>query len=231
MNTTARTAAGITTLISTSLLLIVPLTAAAQPKTTVRQACPGSAIDPTCLVPPTATPPAAATTDVAVDDVAITTDVATAPIELSFVETAVADSLWLGTVGGDLTGLLATRLTEKCVAGPIWHVRSDWIIRAGDRSFVADLRGTLNTNTGQAEMHGTVVDGYLLGARVHEEGQLADTATQRFEGSIRLMQSRESTGSDETNTVEVPTPSIDLNWGDTAIAVIDEYLRAAECSS
>jgi hypothetical protein len=36
-------------------------------------------------------------------------------------------------------------------------------------------------------MNGTVVDGFLQGAQVHEEGQLVNAATLRFEGTIRVM--------------------------------------------
>jgi hypothetical protein len=38
-------------------------------------------------------------------------------------------------------------------------------------------------------MDGTVVDGFLQGAQVHEEGQLVDPATLGFEGTIRVMPS------------------------------------------
>jgi hypothetical protein len=38
-----------------------------------------------------------------------------------------------------------------------------------------------------APMNGTVVEGFLEGAQVHEEGQLVDPAALRFQGSIRLM--------------------------------------------
>jgi hypothetical protein len=69
-------------------------------------------------------------------------------------------------------------------------VTFDWIIDAGERSFVADLRGTLNTNTGRVVMNGTVVEGWLLGARVHEQGQLVDPETLRFVGQIRVMRGR-----------------------------------------
>jgi hypothetical protein len=109
-----------------------------------------------------------------------------APIELNFDKTAVAEGMWQGTVDGDITGSLETRLTDPRVTGPIWHVRFDWIITADDQSFVADLRGTLNNETGAVVMNGTVVEGYLLGAQVHEVGQLVDAATLRFQGSIRL---------------------------------------------
>jgi hypothetical protein len=94
---------------------------------------------------------------------------------------------WTGTVSGDVSGGLTTQLTSLRVSGPVWHVTFDWIIDAGERSFVADLSGTLNTNTGRVVMNGTVVEGWLLGARVHEQGQLVDPATLRFVGDIRVM--------------------------------------------
>ena len=72
------------------------------------------------------------------------------------------------------------------MSGPIWHVQFDWIVSAGPKSFVARLDGTLNTNTGVVVMNGTVIDGWLLGARVHEEGQAQDPAGARFVGSIQI---------------------------------------------
>jgi hypothetical protein len=97
---------------------------------------------------------------------------------------------WTGTVSGDVSGGLTTQLTSLRVTGSVWHVTFDWIIDAGERSFVADLRGTLNTNTGRVVMNGTVVEGWLLGARVHEQGQLVDPETLRFVGQIRVMRGR-----------------------------------------
>jgi hypothetical protein len=112
---------------------------------------------------------------------------ASAPVQLTFDKSAISAGFWQGTVAGDLSGSLTTVLTELRVAGPVWHVRFDWIVDAGGSSFVADLRGTLNTETGAVVMNGTVVDGFLEGAQVHEKGRLVDPATLRFQGSIRLM--------------------------------------------
>jgi hypothetical protein len=114
------------------------------------------------------------------------TSVPVGPLELSFDKTAVAEGFWQGTVDGDISGTLTTVLTDVQVNEEIWDVRFDWIIIAGDQSFVADLSGTLNNETGAVEMDGTVVLGYLLGAEVHEEGQLVDPATLQFTGSIQL---------------------------------------------
>jgi len=109
------------------------------------------------------------------------------PVRLTFDKASVGPGVWEGTVGGDFAGRLRTELVELRIAGAIWHVEFDWIITAGSASFVARLTGTLNTRTGRVVMNGTVVDGYLEGARVHEEGQLVDPSTLRFQGEIRIM--------------------------------------------
>ena len=114
---------------------------------------------------------------------------AAAPLNLTFDKTAVDPAgVWQGTVGGDLDGELTTVLTALEVNGPIWLVEFDWIVDTGDaQSFTAHLSGILNTETGQVVMNGTIVDGWLLGAQVHEEGQLVDAQTLQFQGTIRIM--------------------------------------------
>jgi hypothetical protein len=112
-----------------------------------------------------------------------------APVNLTF-EKQIADPvnfIWEGTVGGDVTGQLTTQLLALEVTGVIWHVEFDWIIDAGPQSFTARLTGILNTETGHVVMNGKVIQGWLLGARVHEEGQLVDAATLGFEGQIRIL--------------------------------------------
>jgi hypothetical protein len=97
--------------------------------------------------------------------------------------------IWQGAVGGDIEGELTTVLTALRVTGPIWHVEFDWIIDSEDDNydFTAHLTGVLNTKTGGVVMNGKVVEGYLLGAQVHEAGQLVNQETLAFEGSIRIM--------------------------------------------
>ena len=118
---------------------------------------------------------------------------AAAPLNLTFQKESVGAGMWHGTVAGDIDGDLTSVLTgctgpNPC-SGRIWHVEFDWIIAAGAESFTAHLSGTLDTQTGQVVMNGTVVDGFLLGAQVHEEGQLVNPATLGFEGTIRVMPS------------------------------------------
>lgn len=114
---------------------------------------------------------------------------ANAPVRLTF-EKTIADpaaGVWEGTTGGDVDGTLRTELRSLRVTGSIWHVTFDWIVTAGERSFTARLSGVLNTATGAVVMNGTVVEGWLEGAQVHEEGRLLDPGSLHFEGSIRLM--------------------------------------------
>jgi hypothetical protein len=109
------------------------------------------------------------------------------PLRLSFDKSLVAPGVWQGSVSGDIDGALTTRLLSLDVSRPIWHVTFDFTVAAGDSSFTTRLSGVLSTETGAVVMDGTVVRGYLLAARVHEEGQLIDPATLRFVGTIRLM--------------------------------------------
>lgn len=109
------------------------------------------------------------------------------PVRLTFDKHQVAPGVWQGTVSGDITGALTTKLLSLEVTGSIWQVTFDWIVEAGSSSFTARLDGTLNTTTGAVVMDGTVTEGHLLGARVHEEGQLVDPTTLEFVGSIQIM--------------------------------------------
>ena len=147
---------------------------------------------------------------VGLDDAEVADGASTASVELSFDSPfdPTNPGVWVGTVAGDITGTLQTRMTDLQVSGPIWHARFKWTITAADtfaswpgapldihssqttmttgQSFVADLSGVLNIETGAVVMNGTVVEGYLLGVQVHEDGQLSDADTLRFQGTIQV---------------------------------------------
>ena len=106
------------------------------------------------------------------------------PIRLQFDKQGGVGGTWHGTVNGDVDGSLTTQLLTVHEAGPILNVTFTWAVEAGEHSFTAVLKGTLNTLTGQVEMDGTIIDGWLVGAQVHEEGQLVDPTIGRFQGKI-----------------------------------------------
>jgi hypothetical protein len=108
------------------------------------------------------------------------------PLMISFDKSASGPGTWSGSVSGDVDGDLTTTLRSVTESGVIWQVTFDWVVD-GDVSFTARLSGTLNTLTGHVVMNGRVVEGDYLGAVVHEEGQLVDAATLRFQGLIRIM--------------------------------------------
>jgi hypothetical protein len=112
-------------------------------------------------------------------------------VHLTFDKSAVSPGVWQGTVSGDVSGDLETRLLAATADGAILHVTFDWIVDAGQRSFTARLTGTLNTETGRVKMRGTVIEGWHLGARVSERGQLVDPATSRFTGTIKIRVGRD----------------------------------------
>lgn len=110
----------------------------------------------------------------------------TSPVQLQFDKQGGANGIWNGTVGGDIVGDLTTQLRSLEQAGPVLKVSFAWIVTAEGQSFRAVLDGTLNTLTGRVEMNGTVVEGWLIGAQVHEEGQLIDPSVGRFQGTIAI---------------------------------------------
>lgn len=97
------------------------------------------------------------------------------------------DGVWHGNVAGAFSGVLTTSPTAIDDSHPVWKVAFEFMIEAGERSMILALEGILNTNTGAVVMNGVVTDGYLVGARVHEQGQLVDAAASRFQGSIRIL--------------------------------------------
>jgi hypothetical protein len=112
-----------------------------------------------------------------------------APVNLTFAKEFAGNGMWKGTVDGDIKGALTTILLNDPGQSSIWHVEFDWIVDAEDEaySFTARLKGILNTKTGKVVMNGTIIEGWMLGAQVHEEGQLVKPETLSFEGKIRIM--------------------------------------------
>ena len=112
------------------------------------------------------------------------------PLQVDWVKHVVDPTHFVfeGTTSGAAPGALTSRLISLDAAtGPILHVTFDWSVSSGSKSFTARTSGIWNTNTGRVVMNGRVIDGYLNGAQVHEEGQLVDPATLTFQGFLRLL--------------------------------------------
>jgi hypothetical protein len=94
---------------------------------------------------------------------------------------------WSGTVSGDVTGTLETRLILPTKpSGEVEHVVFDFIVTAGVASFTARLEGVFNARKDTIIMNGVVSDGWLEGARVHEAGVGVDRTTSRYQGTLRV---------------------------------------------
>jgi hypothetical protein len=77
---------------------------------------------------------------------------------------------FVGVAGGDVPGEFAATVLERTAFdnGTIVHLRARYEVVADNaaRSFVAEIEGNQNNQTGSAVLTGSVVDGWLTGARV-----------------------------------------------------------------
>lgn len=114
------------------------------------------------------------------------TALASAPLALTFEKEVSGPGTWEGTVGGDATGTIATLLTSVDEAGSVWYVTFNWQVGldGGDR-IVAQVQGIINLNTGRVVMNGEILDGYLVGSRIHVEAQL-DLTDMSSEGTMLI---------------------------------------------
>ena len=97
-----------------------------------------------------------------------------APVEVSFtkwIDPKLGFPSFIGTAGGDVPGDFAATVLERTPFenGNIVHLRARYEVIADNaaRSFVAEIEGNQNTQTSSAVLNGSVVDGWLTGARVH----------------------------------------------------------------
>jgi len=89
-------------------------------------------------------------------------------------------------------GTIEMVITQSRVAGDVQHFTATlWLSYPDNRSLRAILDGRLDGNTGEVSLNGSVVDGWLQGARVHEESRLVDfdpeTGVATFVGTVQLM--------------------------------------------
>jgi len=97
-----------------------------------------------------------------------------APVEVSFtkwIDPSLGFPSFIGTAGGDVPGDFAATVLERTPFenGTIVHLRARYEVIADNaaRSFVAEIEGNQIAQTSSAVLNGSVVDGWLTGARVH----------------------------------------------------------------
>ena len=143
--------------------------------------------------------PTAATAPSAVNEATDTQVQATssANIEVTFTKW-VSPSFpnFIGTAGGDVPGDFAATVLEitPFENGNIVELRARYEVIADDvqRSFVAEIQGKQNTQTQSAVLNGSVVEGWLAGARVHVTFDVIQSCSQSpngvcFTGLIRVL--------------------------------------------
>jgi hypothetical protein len=112
-----------------------------------------------------------------------------AAIVVPFEKHWVGDGHYVGTAGDG--GTIEMWVYDVSFNGNIQRFRVTLELSLDRRSLTATLAGHFNFSTGRVVMNGTVVDGWLEGAQVHEEGRYAgddpDTGGPIFVGTVRLM--------------------------------------------
>ena len=105
------------------------------------------------------------------------------PADVTFTKWVTTFPLMEGVTGGDAPGefvgevlqrQVSQRQAESCYqpapnCGRVIRLEAFYEVRAGDRSFVALIRGGSSGDTGAAQLDGTILFGWRTGARVHVE--------------------------------------------------------------
>lgn len=92
---------------------------------------------------------------------------------------------YVGTAGDD--GTIEMWVYGSRVTGGVQHFTATLKLSIGGESLTAVLEGRFNFSTLRVVLNGDVVEGWLAGARVHEESELVGFDPLTFAGTIRLM--------------------------------------------
>jgi hypothetical protein len=121
----------------------------------------------------------------------------TANIEVTFTKWVEPSfPAFVGVAGGDVPGRFAATVLRRTAFenGKIIQLEARYEVIGDDagHSFVALIEGTQNTQTQQAVLNGTIVEGWRLGAQVHVAFDVLNPCPQFqksvcFTGTIRVM--------------------------------------------
>ena len=114
-------------------------------------------------------------------------------IVIPFEKHAVSPGHYVGTAGAGGTIELQVYGSRFTGGDPetsdhwVQHFKATLQLAVGGRSLTAALDGQFNFTTRQTVLNGVVVDGWLSGAQVHEEGKVTSFSPLTFVGNVTLM--------------------------------------------
>ena len=114
-------------------------------------------------------------------------------IVIPFEKHAVGPGHYVGTAGDG--GTIEMQVYDSSFTGGDPETSDHWIqhfkatlqLTVGGQSLTAALDGQFNFTTRQTVLNGVVVDGWLSGAQIHEEGKVTGFSPLTFVGTVRLM--------------------------------------------
>jgi hypothetical protein len=110
----------------------------------------------------------------------------TAAVVIRFEKHAIAPGHYVGTACDG--GTIDMQLSNSSVTGNVQQFTATvQLACAGRGTLTAVLAGSFNFSTGRTVLNGAVVAGWLVGAQVHEEGQLVGLDPFTFIGTVQLM--------------------------------------------
>lgn len=88
-------------------------------------------------------------------------------------------NVWEGHADGVVPGRVRLELRQVAppieAANPIWHVRGQWTLGAGDaQPVVADVEGVVDWKAGLIRVGGPIASGQMSGAWLAQEGRVVD---------------------------------------------------------
>jgi hypothetical protein len=112
-----------------------------------------------------------------------------APVVIPFEKHWVAPGHYVGTACDGAS--LDVQMSNSYETGNAQHFTATFVLAGlpSGRGFTAVLQGIFNNSTGRTVLNGTVTDGWLAGAQIHEEGQFVGvTATGGpiFNGTLQI---------------------------------------------
>jgi hypothetical protein len=114
-------------------------------------------------------------------------------IVIPFEKHAVGPGHYVGTAGDG--GTIEMQVYDSRFTGGDPETSDHWIqhfkatlqLTVGGQSLTATLDGQFNFTTRQTVLNGVVLDGWLSGAQIHEEGKVTGFSPLTFVGTVMLM--------------------------------------------